>query len=980
MYTARWPTPSLMMHRSSLTSVCSPIFIYTPHLGHPNEVLMPAASATRRWRAPHSTRPWSPSMSRTPVRPGLSSAAAVAVPGHIGPWLPALCLVASGHKRRRNVFEYCKCFVDTGCPCIYTMIVYTDRDFLANLEYGPTDREVRRDGMYECTYDTLCATYNYLCTRLPEFFFVQVRHGEPVTMLHIKNRGYYNKALENIDKGDMPSDVPHPTYWFVTDGHVHFVDNVIVRQDHTLWFEYIADVCRAFKVADVDFFINPYAKPCVYDHMLLPVLTPYHCNPGLYQDIPVLLPPGHNLNISVKPSLVGTAMWIGCMTTDAAMGLADYEDGHSLVICNTSPCDRPLLLHDRVYVNAHKRAVRVDSCDTLPPFDYMVHVCDTVDKYTLLDKFMYINVPVLIVGTCSIGLIRPWQHFVPVSATLHDLADGIEWCRSHPKECATMVAAVSSMCRERLFERTLSDTLNATAAQCRRTHIINPLYHMARWQHEYMSVNTHRTDTDSIEPFGAHSLSNIDMSRKSYAFARGIQDMLSHKAFSYDQHCRVDKRTRMPFSTGNGDMIIDYTATVNGISIAARAYKRVDHLIRDYVFSRLCTNPLRRHCANFQYVYSVITAVDGSMRVLCEDVQGPTLAQWICSTAFTWETLLNVLARLVLALDYAFAEKSFMHYDMTAHTVVIVKDPDDVEVHHTHGRSYVLPTIGIRPVIKHMGNAAGAVFHAGYGGVMRHCTHDMFNPTMRQCLDTVTLVVSCLDVAREYGHDTGPYSLLLYDEFFGYKVCFMSKVGPYGALWRHISSEHRLQDYATYVVQNVLKVAPVAHAPNPYVRIGYYKYVSMCARYGVGTLSAWKGTLDELERTAIPPSNSMLHNAHQRCCVLLGSWFPFVDNRVPPKLRSRWQHIRGMLLDSMPVKPVPMHAQKNDAYCRLLEGTSNTNVAMINWLLCIETANDMSRCPPPDAPFHAVIMTETHDTGMLLHQVGCGNLVNHLEN
>lgn len=56
-----------------------------------------------------------------------------------------------------------------------------------------------------------------------------MRYGEFVIMLYIKNRGYYNKALENIDKGDMFFDVLYFIYWFVIDGYVYFVDNVIVR-------------------------------------------------------------------------------------------------------------------------------------------------------------------------------------------------------------------------------------------------------------------------------------------------------------------------------------------------------------------------------------------------------------------------------------------------------------------------------------------------------------------------------------------------------------------------------------------------------------------------------------------------------------------------------------------------------------------------------------------------------------------------------
>jgi glycosyl transferase family 90 len=59
--------------------------------------------------------------------------------------------------------------------------------------------------------------------------------------------------------------------------------------------------------------------------------------------------------------------------------------------------------------------------------------------------------------------LRPFEHFVPVAADLSDLAEKIEWCRSHDRESADIAAAGREFARRRTYEGELAravETLN----------------------------------------------------------------------------------------------------------------------------------------------------------------------------------------------------------------------------------------------------------------------------------------------------------------------------------------------------------------------------------------------------------------------------------------------------------------------------------------------------------------------------------------
>jgi glycosyl transferase family 90 len=59
--------------------------------------------------------------------------------------------------------------------------------------------------------------------------------------------------------------------------------------------------------------------------------------------------------------------------------------------------------------------------------------------------------------------MRPFEHFVPVAADLSDLAEKLEWCRSHDRECAAIAAAGCEFARRRTYESEMAaavETLN----------------------------------------------------------------------------------------------------------------------------------------------------------------------------------------------------------------------------------------------------------------------------------------------------------------------------------------------------------------------------------------------------------------------------------------------------------------------------------------------------------------------------------------
>lgn len=55
--------------------------------------------------------------------------------------------------------------------------------------------------------------------------------------------------------------------------------------------------------------------------------------------------------------------------------------------------------------------------------------------------------------------LRPFEHFVPVAADLADLAEKLEWCRGHDRECAAIAAAGQEFALRRTLESEVSSAV-----------------------------------------------------------------------------------------------------------------------------------------------------------------------------------------------------------------------------------------------------------------------------------------------------------------------------------------------------------------------------------------------------------------------------------------------------------------------------------------------------------------------------------------
>jgi hypothetical protein len=64
--------------------------------------------------------------------------------------------------------------------------------------------------------------------------------------------------------------------------------------------------------------------------------------------------------------------------------------------------------------------------------------------------------------------MRPFEHYVPVAADLSDLAQQLEWCRTHDRECAEIAAAGQELALGMTFEGELALGAKTIAAAGRR--------------------------------------------------------------------------------------------------------------------------------------------------------------------------------------------------------------------------------------------------------------------------------------------------------------------------------------------------------------------------------------------------------------------------------------------------------------------------------------------------------------------------------
>lgn len=876
------------------------------------------------------------------------------------------------------------------------MVVTNDKSFLSGLDYTQIVRK-QMDNGYECNFHTLKNTFNHLSTFLPEFLFVQVRNDVVVTKMHVKLNGYYNMQLEHLTPVD---NAPHPTKWFsIPGGPVEFVDHDIPKCDAETWFDLFDKACVKSNVQDIDFFVNPYHHPCMRkdgkapfyntkdtvmgnpNNKYMPILTASHVHTPhkQYNDVFVYGPEMVKSDTdagncySDKP---GALAWTGCVTHEGTANVLQYAtdclDVYNLKSCQTRTfCDttRTLLDVPKCAIKTHVPENGVVCCQ------YLLHISDEDDKHTLLTKMKYIQKLILIPRHVKVSLKSAVenQHYMTVSSDLSDLESVLKWCNDHPVECQDIVAKAKTLAEGFDCAYMMGKTLNVIRTQSCTTNIKDLVHGMSAWEKSFFDTKKQR-DVNAWEEYPVGHLDRVEMHPLSESYARGCADLLTHPKFSIKDHAKCIVNAVNTHNVADTEQVCERVfETVNGLKFVTRKYSSTKYMVHDFTVGTLGTNPLRKDCSNFQYVYG-----NYGYQTMVEYLNGPTLAQWLQSSDFDWKTLTNILLQVCMALNYAYNMCDFAHYELTTHNIVLVK-------HHApqyymfDNKLHCLPPCGFRAVIQRLGSSRCAVYREGNGGLMSHQMFDLFNPYHRPCMDILILMTHTFQTLCNIGVDISRAAKDYVESFFGYKQAF-NQLYTFGSLWKHspcddVTIAHYLVHMLTLNnvdVSVVHKEIVLSHEP------GYYKHVYNVCK---DPKNAWRHTLKQLEEMSMTfTDNDLFLLDYVRICHYYKRIFPFVDCFVPEAYGGWWSNIREKIL--RPLQPhhrksSPNHMQRKDDFYRLLTEMDTLKVInRQNWMACIQKMHHYCRAVEPSNDMYCTMEAFlTTNVGKILHDISQRNML-----
>eukprot|EP00966_Prymnesium_polylepis_P090925 2105316-Prymnesium_polylepis.1 len=117
-------------------------------------------------------------------------------------------------------------------------------------------------------------------------------------------------------------------------------------------------------------------------------------------------------------------------------------------------------------------------------------------------------------------LVEPWKHFVPVSSTLHNLSDAVQWARAHDRQAAAMASASADLVEQALSEPAV-------------------VYYQSELFRRYAGLWRHRS-TRVAQPEAGHTRAEF---RCRFAPATGDRGVLNGSQFTARECFFVDEAT-----------------------------------------------------------------------------------------------------------------------------------------------------------------------------------------------------------------------------------------------------------------------------------------------------------------------------------------------------------------------------------------------------------------------------------------------------
>jgi len=532
-------------------------------------------------------------------------------------------------------------------------------------------------------------TFEYIFYKFKKGIFIQIRNGKLETFLPFSNNFFVNEWSDRISLPEhLKSDrkILPKRFWYTNNGLIRF-ESPINETDtgHCQIKHMIQELCNQYQAAipDIDFFINkrdfpilkknktePYHhiwdnehQPLVshcYDHYA-PILSMVSCADFADIAIPTTedwtrIMAQEQIFFAATKRMVNVcdrfeqnwakkepiAVFRGSNT---GIGTT-IENNPRLKLCHLF-ANHPLFdvgitswnqRYRKVYgqpeitqtdTKQYNFIVKPLSLNEQSNYKYIIHIQGHVQAYRLSMELASYSVVLLVESKYKLWyehLLKPWEHYVPISEDLSDLEEKVNWCVKNDDLCKNIALNARKFYEIRLTRKGCMEYLFGIMKQMSCCRTSNPVYSSRQKYTKYMH---------SIRMDIANRLRKLDLTDFS--------------------------KNRILFKNANTQ--IEFFHKDQIIKKQSKSF-RIEH---ESFIGYFCVNRILREIPNFSYTYS---RVDHD-QILTEYVSGQTLLQWIQSSSFSLNEWLFYTMQIMLSIAVAQRMQFFMHNDLCPWNIIL---------------------------------------------------------------------------------------------------------------------------------------------------------------------------------------------------------------------------------------------------------------------------------------------------------------------
>lgn len=322
------------------------------------------------------------------------------------------------------------------------------------------------------------------------------------------------------------------------------------------------------------------------------------------------------------------------------------------------------------------------------------------------------------------SMLKPYVHYVPVKESLENLIEQIDWCNANETRCLEIIANANEFYNRYLGVDGILDFMQLA------------LFELSTTIQGYSWLPNLRTLSIDYE---RQQLAELMSTEEPFRYPLPVGPRCVGKLEACQELLRRAKSLEFVKNAYSGKLTTVDVFKVQNVQYAKKTtadkFRQLENTHEAFI-GLGAVNGFVARCPNFAFTYGVREGA-----VYSEYVAGPTLAQWLASSAYNESSLLKILIQLNLALAVAQNHCAFIHYDLFPWNVLIQTLRDPVTFDYNVAQEFPLRVATtVIPIIIDYGKSRAVVYDPTYGPVDRGFIN-LFKGNS-QSLDTLTLIYS----------------------------------------------------------------------------------------------------------------------------------------------------------------------------------------------------------------------------------------------